>query len=146
MGIQIRTFEYLNIWILKYSATRQVFTICIPDYSGDLNNEHLNNWNIWIVDLEVCYSDDNSGQIVRYSDRHSNNRLKQSSIQITIQITDHLISRLLLTIQIPHKSAIQISTVDEYLDPLCNSIKCQTAIFCDLNFLTWLGHYQYCFL
>ena len=66
------------------------------EYSGDLNNEHLKNRNIGL--LEVQYSDarfllptgqENSGQIVPYSDHYSNNRLKKSSIQITIQLSDH---------------------------------------------------------
>ena len=59
-------------------------------YSGDLNNEHLNNGNIWIVDFYksgfqiIRYSDarfllltgqENSRQMVRYSDHHSNKNL-----------------------------------------------------------------------
>ena len=63
----------------------------ITENSGDLNNKHLNNGNIWKADFYkysiqiIHYSDarlllltgqENCGQIVRYSDHHLNNRLK----------------------------------------------------------------------
>ena len=76
-------------------------------YSWELKNKHLKNRNIWIADFyksgvqSIRYSDawfllltmqENCGQIVCYSDHHWNNRLKQSGIQIPIQITDHWIA------------------------------------------------------
>ena len=69
--------------------------LSIFEYSGDLYNEHLNSGNIWIANFKksgiqiIPYSDaryllltgkENSGQIVSYSDHHSNNRLKKFGI------------------------------------------------------------------
>ena len=60
--------------------------------------------SIWIIcNSETRYllltGQENRGLIVHYLDHHSNNRLKQTGIQITILITGHLIIGVLLTIQ-----------------------------------------------
>ena len=59
------------------------------EYNGDLNNKHLNNWNIWIADfLKSCF------QIIIYSDARfllrtgQENVDKLYAIQIAIQIKD----------------------------------------------------------
>ena len=98
-----RIFEQVQASSRFNTNLKNFFTF----YSGDLNNEHLNNGNIWITNFYL------SGiqMVVRYSNHHSNTvwysngvpNTGQNLVQYSngIWITDHSVIGQLLTIWIP---------------------------------------------
>ena len=104
--------------LLNYDQVQMVGFSCYQTVPG---SSVLCTIGIWIADFYesgiqiICYSDawfllltepENSGQIVCFSDHNLNSRLKESSIQNTIWITDHLIIGL-VRYSDPHSSSFK---------------------------------------
>ena len=103
-----QTISVLSIFE-KPQGSAQVINVIIWleyfKYSGDLNNHHLGNPNIWRADLKVQYSDHTIFQCPYLEGKNIVDKL--STIQITIWITafDYWTT---VTIWIPDKSSIRM--------------------------------------
>ena len=72
------------------------------NYSGDLDNEHLNNGNIWMTNFHLSGIQMSGIQmVVRYSDHHLNTGINLVRYSNGIRIKNHSVIGQLSTIWIP---------------------------------------------